>query len=67
MVCNAYKNKTKANIPEQNKKGKVPSTANEIANRFRDPFVHTLMNAKITKLEVIMYTYRTYAAKIKII
>lgn len=63
--------KTKQKLIYQNgtkqTKGKVPSTANGIDNRFRDPFVHTLMNAKITKLEVIMYTYRTHAAKIKII
>lgn len=63
--------KTKQKLIYQNRtkqtKGKVPSTANEIDNRFRDPFVHTHMNAKITKLEVIMYTYRIYAAKIKII
>lgn len=63
--------KTKQKLIYQNRtkqtKGKVPSTANKIDNRFRDPFVHTLMNAKITKLEVIMYTYRIYVAKIKII
>lgn len=63
--------KTKQKLIYQNRtkqtKGKVPSTANKIDNRFRNPFVHTLMNAKITKLEVIMYTYRIYAAKIKII